>query len=52
MAIVRVEDFLRLFPVQGHRVVLGLFNEAHIGKKYLGWLNDPEVVRYSNQRFQ
>lgn len=27
------------------------FAAGDIGEAYLGWLNDPEVVRYSNQRF-
>jgi hypothetical protein len=27
------------------------FEAADINATYLGWLNDPEVTRYSNQRF-
>lgn len=26
------------------------FTEAHLSDRYVGWLNDPEVVRYSEQR--
>ena len=33
------------------RLVLQRFSESDISDRYLGWLNDPEVVRYSNQRF-
>lgn len=36
----------------GARVRLRPFTEADIGETYLGWLNDPEVVRFSNQRFR
>lgn len=32
-------------------VVLERFGAGDIGEDYLSWLNDPEVVRYSNQRF-
>jgi ribosomal-protein-alanine N-acetyltransferase len=47
-------------PSEGHsvssqlvsaRLVLAPFVEADISLQYVGWLNDPEVVRYSNQRF-
>lgn len=27
------------------------FVAADIGTEYIGWLNDPEIVKYSNQRF-
>ncbi|EAT59816.1 GNAT family N-acetyltransferase [Chlorobium ferrooxidans] len=35
----------------GEKVLLRLFTPADINEVYIGWLNDPEVVRYSNQRF-
>jgi ribosomal-protein-alanine N-acetyltransferase len=38
-------------PLHGRRVALRAFTEADITPAYLGWLADPEVVRYSNQRF-
>lgn len=28
------------------------FQEGDLTPDYIGWLNDPEVVRYSNQRFR
>lgn len=34
------------------RLVLAPFTAADISPCYIGWLNDPEVVRYSNQRFR
>jgi len=36
---------------RGAKVVLRSFTEADLTETYLGWLNDPEVVRFSNQRF-
>jgi RimJ/RimL family protein N-acetyltransferase len=37
--------------LQGARVRLRPFTAADISDAYVGWLNDPAVVRYSNQRF-
>ena len=34
------------------RLVLAPFTFADISLRYVAWLNDPEVVRYSNQRFR
>ncbi len=34
------------------RLVLAPFMAADISPRYVGWLNDPQVVRYSNQRFR
>lgn len=28
------------------------FQEHHLTDRYVGWLNDPEVVRFSDQRFR
>ncbi len=36
----------------GERVRLRPFTAADITDTYLGWLNDPAVVRFSNQRFR
>jgi [ribosomal protein S5]-alanine N-acetyltransferase len=44
-----VRDF---FPIEGCRVRIDLFSKENITDSYLGWLNDPVIVRYSNQRFQ
>jgi ribosomal-protein-alanine N-acetyltransferase len=35
----------------GSKVRLNLFESTDITQEYISWLNDPEVVRYSNQRF-
>jgi RimJ/RimL family protein N-acetyltransferase len=37
---------------RGRTVLLRPFSESDITPAYLGWLNDPAVVRYSNQRFR
>lgn len=37
--------------LQGRRVRLRPFTAADITDTYVAWLNDPEVVRFSNQRF-
>jgi [ribosomal protein S5]-alanine N-acetyltransferase len=45
---------LTAFPdiLRGHLVTLRRFVPTDIGAGYLGWLQDPEVTRYSNQRFR
>ena len=37
--------------LQGDRVKLRPFGLGDITEAYIGWLNDPETVRFSNQRF-
>lgn len=37
--------------LSGSKVLLRPFVEADISVEYISWLNDPEVVKYSNQRF-
>jgi ribosomal-protein-alanine N-acetyltransferase len=39
------------FELIGRRVRLRPMRPADITPQHVGWLNDPEVVRYSNQRF-
>lgn len=41
-----------LNTLEGARVRLRAFTEADITDLYIGWLNAPEVVRFSNQRFR
>jgi len=40
-----------LFPLSGERLSLHLFTQADITADYIGWLNNPQLVKYSNQRF-
>jgi ribosomal-protein-alanine N-acetyltransferase len=37
--------------LDGPRLRLRRFTQGHINASYIGWLNDPKVVKYSNQRF-
>lgn len=37
--------------LRGRQVRLESFVEADLTPAYVGWLNDPQVVRFSNQRF-
>jgi ribosomal-protein-alanine N-acetyltransferase len=41
----------RFVRLEGEKTVLMPFAAADISADYVGWLGDPEVVRYSNQRF-
>jgi [ribosomal protein S5]-alanine N-acetyltransferase len=36
----------------GPRLLLRPFRPADITPAYIGWLNEPQVVRFSNQRFK
>lgn len=38
--------------LRGGRVLLMPFSPSDITPEYIGWLNDPRVVRFSNQRFR
>lgn len=38
--------------IPGKRLYLRPFSESDITADYIRWLNDPEVVRFSNQRFR
>ena len=37
--------------IKGKFIKLSKFQKEDISEKYIGWLNDEEVVKYSNQRF-
>ncbi|MEW6664770.1 MAG: GNAT family N-acetyltransferase [Thermodesulfobacteriota bacterium] len=36
--------------IETPRLRLVPFSEMYLGERYVGWLNDPEVVRFSEQR--
>src|SRR5215470_15182311 len=38
--------------IETARLRIEPFGERHLSERYVGWLNDPQVVRYSEQRFQ
>jgi len=39
------------FPIIGKKVILEKFTERHLTSEYVGWLNNKDIVRFSNQRF-
>jgi [ribosomal protein S5]-alanine N-acetyltransferase len=39
-------------PIRTERMQIVPFSEEHLTSRYVAWLNDPEVVRYSEQRFK
>lgn len=40
-----------ILPITLDRISLRLFKESDINSEYISWLNNSEVVKYSNQRF-
>lgn len=40
------------FQLTGHLITLKPFNHSNITSEYIEWLNDPAVVKYSNQQFR
>lgn len=40
------------FALEGKKVRIRTFSQADITESYIGWLNDPEVTHFSNQRFK
>lgn len=52
MSDVKAKDIVALGGIlDGHLIRLRPFGVADITPTYLGWLKDPEVVRFSNHRF-
>lgn len=40
----------RSSEIRTKRLLIVPFNEKHLKQKYVAWLNDPELMRYSEQR--
>lgn len=40
------------FQLTGQLITLRPFISSNITSEYIGWLNNPAIVRYSNQRFR
>ncbi len=38
--------------IRTDRLLIMPFEESHLTERYVGWLNDPEVVKFSEQRFK
>lgn len=45
------DKIIESLPVDNGSVSLRVFTESDITQEYLSWLNDKELMRYSNQRF-
>lgn len=46
-----IHQWMDALPLQGSRVLVRPFSDRDLSEAYVSWLNDPEIVRYSNQRF-
>ncbi|TAL00179.1 MAG: N-acetyltransferase [Rhodospirillaceae bacterium] len=45
--------FMAQFPrLETPRCILESFGEIHLSDRYVGWLNDPETTRFSQQRYR
>jgi len=42
----------KFIAIKSNELVIDLFDENDINDEYVSWLNDPEVVKFSNQRFK
>jgi [ribosomal protein S5]-alanine N-acetyltransferase len=43
---------LKKINISGGQVHLSNFNKEDISSEYIKWLTDPDIVKYSNQRFK
>ena len=46
-----IHKWVGALPLKGDKVLVRPFLESDLSDVYISWLNDPEVVRFSNQRF-
>jgi len=49
---IEVTEIIKLFPIKAGEIKLRLFCKDDISDSYISWLNDPELMIYSNQRFR
>ncbi len=45
------DDFKDALPIEKDELKVCLFGLEDISERYIGWLNNKELVRFSNQRF-
>ncbi len=45
------DDFKSVLPIEKDDLKVCLFTLDDISERYIGWLNNKELVRFSNQRF-
>ena len=43
---------MKKINISGGQVHLSNFNKEDISSEYIKWLTDPDIVKYSNQRFK
>ena len=48
----KLETIKANFPLSNDILSLCIFKESDISSEYIAWLNDPEIVKYSDQRFK
>lgn len=46
-----IRQWMKTLPLKGDKVVVRLFVAGDLSDAYISWLNNPEIVRFSNQRF-
>jgi len=47
-----ISDIKSLFPIVAEGIELHLFSKEDITPAYLGWLNDKQLMRFSNQQYR
>ena len=47
----QISEIISSLPIILERVSIRLFSDSDISDDYISWLNDPEVMKFSNQRF-
>lgn len=45
-------SYVDRLQLEGQLVTIRRFDESNITPAYIGWLSDPDLMRYSNQRFR
>lgn len=46
-----IDQWTKTLPLLGKQVLVRPFADRDLSETYVSWLNDSEIVRYSNQRF-
>jgi len=46
-----IHQWIGTLPLRGEKVLVRPFFEGDLSNEYVSWLNDQEIVRFSNQRF-
>lgn len=46
-----IHQWMRTLPLKGDKVSVRPFVASDLSDAYISWLNNPEIVRFSNQRF-